>query len=159
MKAIVIYYSLTGNTKFIAEQIAQKSGAEILALKPEKDFKAGHNLVTILWGGRQSMTKVKPKLLPLTKNPADYDLIFLGTPVWAFTFAPAVRSFLAENKIKDKKIALFLCHGGTPGKAAANLEKELAGNEIIGEILFNEPLKTPEESRRKTGEWLHKIIN
>lgn len=153
-KPIIIFYSLTGNTKFIAQAIAEITSGEILELKLEKEFKSSHDLRTVFWGGKQVVTKEKPKLLPLTKNIADYNLIILGTPVWAFSVAPALRTFLSQNKLTNKKIALFCCHDGMPGKALANLKSELTGNEIIGDIAFREPLGNQAENKKKLAEWL-----
>ena len=56
--------------------------------------------------------------------------------------------------VKDKKIALFCCHGGGKGKIFQRLEKALAGNEIIGEIDFRDPLRVAkEECIKKAKEW------
>jgi flavodoxin len=55
--------------------------------------------------------KEKPVLYSFDKNPNDYDLIFIGTPVWAFSYAPAFNSFFDKIKIINKKIALFSCSG------------------------------------------------
>lgn len=157
MKILVIYYSLTGNAKLVAEIIAEKTGADLLGLKPEKELNS-NSLLKHLWGGKQVITKEKPKLLPLAKNPKDYDLIFIGTPVWAFNFCPAVRSFLAENKITDKKIVIFCCHEGMMGKTFQNLKKELANNEIIGQLDLILPIKNKDKAEQKIQDWLKTII-
>lgn len=87
--------------------------------------------------GKQTIIKELPEILPLDKNPDRYDLIFLGTPVWGSNFSSAIRSFLSKTKLKNKKIALFCAHGGdTAGQTFSNLEKELAGNQIIAKIDF-----------------------
>lgn len=103
----------------------------------------------------------KPALRPLDKNPNDYDLVFLGGPVWAGNFAPAIRSFLKKAKLKNKKIAVFCIHGGdTSGQAIINLEKEIAGNEIIGKIDFKMDAITEAQladNLRKAGEWARGI--
>ena len=82
-------------------------------------------------------------------NLADYELIVIGTPVWAFNFTPPIRTFLKENKIIGKKIILFCTHAGAMGKTLANLSVMLAGNEILGEIDFFNVLKDKEKSELK----------
>ena len=57
----------------------------------------------------------KPKIRPLTVNPADYDVIVLGTPVWWYTFAPAVKTFLESNDFSQKTIFPFATNGGRIG--------------------------------------------
>ncbi|MFH1472213.1 MAG: hypothetical protein ABIF85_04880 [Nanoarchaeota archaeon] len=54
----------------------------------------------------------KPALLPFDKDPKDYDMIFIGTPVWAFSYSAPFNTFFHETELKNKKIALFICHGG-----------------------------------------------
>jgi flavodoxin len=134
MKPLIVFYSLTGNTKKIAQAVAEAAAGEVIEIKikreiPDKGFWR-YFLI-----GAQAIKK--PVLRPLDKNPADYDLVFLGGPVWAGNFAPAIRSFLSQAKLKDKKIALFCAHGGEDAdRAFIGLEKELAANEIVGKIDF-----------------------
>ncbi|HQP91981.1 MAG TPA: flavodoxin, partial [Candidatus Omnitrophota bacterium] len=87
MKKLIVFYSLDGNTRFIARAIAESTGADMMELQPrvQPELKG---FMKYLWGGRQVFMKEKPQLLSFQKNPQDYDLIFIGTPVWAFTYAP-----------------------------------------------------------------------
>lgn len=140
MKKLIIYYSLDGNTRFVAEKIAAATGAELLELRPQKDLKA-KGLLKYLWGGRQVVQKEAPDLEAFEIDPSGYDLLVLGTPVWAFTYAPAMRSFLMNHKPIGKKVAFFCCSGGGPGKTLGAMREALAGNEILGEIGFVEPLQ------------------
>ena len=70
------------------------------------------------------------------------DIVFIGTPVWAFTCSPAVRTFLSEMSLQGKKLAFFCASGGSKGKTFQHM-RELAGpsNEVLGEIEVVEPLK------------------
>lgn len=158
MKKLIAYYSLDGNTRFIAEAIASAIDADVLVLKPKKEINP-KSLLKHFWGGRQVIMKQKPELLPFDKNPQDYDLLFLGTPVWAFDYAPSLRSFFQNVILKDKKIALFCCHGGMKGKTLENMKNALSGNKILGEIDFKEPLKgNREESVQKAKSWAKTLI-
>lgn len=136
----VIYYSFEGNTRLVAQVIAAQTGADLVELKPQKEL-ATHGFMKYFWGGKQTVMKEKPALLPLARRPEEYDLIFLGTPVWAFTFAPPLKTFLAEHSIQNKQIALFCCDEGGKGKTFANLRVALTGNEILGEIELVAPLR------------------
>ncbi|MFX0059578.1 MAG: flavodoxin family protein, partial [Candidatus Heimdallarchaeota archaeon] len=93
-RILIVYYSLTGHTKFIAETIKAAINADILALKPVKELKSDSSM-KYMWGGAQATMKKKPKLEEFSIDPLAYDLIFLGTPVWAWTFTPPIRSFLS----------------------------------------------------------------
>ena len=158
MKVLVVYYSLEGNTKFIAQKIAEAVGADLLGLKPKKETVKPHSLSKYFWGGKQVMMKEKPELVSFDHNPEEYDLLFIGTPVWAWNFTPPVNTFLSTVELKDKKIALFCCHGGAKNKTLENMEAQLAGNKIIGKIDFKEPLKNnPEECTEQAKRWAIEI--
>jgi len=158
MKRLVVFYSLEGNTKFIAENIARAVDADLLELKVKKSLDK-NSFMKFLWGGKQVFMREKPALFPLEKNPNDYDLIFIGTPVWAFTYSAPLNTFFHEAGVKNKKIALFICHGGGIRNTFGDLRKSLSGNEIIGEADFFEPLKKDAKaSAEKAKHWALKIV-
>ncbi|MFA6169747.1 MAG: flavodoxin [Candidatus Margulisiibacteriota bacterium] len=156
MKKLVVYYSLEGNTRFVAETVAKELGADLLELKPKKDVSVTSPM-RFFWGGKQVVMGEKPELFPLSKEASGYDLIVIGSPVWAFTYAPAINSFLKLQPLKGKKIALFCCHESDPAKTFDNLRKTLSGNEIVGQIDFNYPLREKEGALKKIGEWVKTI--
>lgn len=155
LKKLVVYYSLDGNTRFAAQTLSEATGADLLELVPVKKMTRGG--LKFLWGGKQVIMKEKPKLLPLEKNPEDYDVIILGTPVWAGSYAPAIRTFLAENEIKNKKVALYACYGGSAGKSLEKLRKEIPENEFLPEGGFAEPLKNADKGAEQVKEWAEKL--
>jgi len=156
LKKLVMYYSLEGNTKLIAEAIATEIGADLLELKPVKDV-SPTGFMRFVWGGKQVMLKEKPELQPFDVKIDDYDVIYMGSPVWAGSYAPAFNTFFNDNKITGKKIGLFGCYGGQEGKIFMNYRKQLEGNEIIGEIGFKDPLKHgKKESELRAKEWARK---
>ena len=109
-KMLVLYYSQTSNTKAVATEIATKLGADIDEIIPvelyEGDFKA-----TIERGKKELDEKAYPEIQPLAKNAADYDVIFLGYPIWFGTFAPPVFTFLNQVDLSGKKIVPFCTFG------------------------------------------------
>lgn len=158
LKSLVVFYSFEGNTRFIAQTIAAEIGGELLELKPKKEIQT-HGFMKYVWGGRQAMMKEKPELLPYQFDPDEFENIFIGTPVWAFTFAPPVNTFLANHTLKDKKIALFCCNEGGLGKTFEHFANSLAGNQIIGQMAFYAPLKKGKESTEIAArEWARKMM-
>mgnify|MGYP005837135737 CR=1 FL=1 len=147
-KKLVVFYSLEGNTRLIAQTISQATGADLLELQPKQELNP-KGFLKYFWGGKQVMMKEKPELLPLTKNPQNYDLLFIGAPVWAWSYAAPLNTFFSNIKLKDKKIALFCCHGGQKGKTFENMRITLADNEILGEKDFLDPLKREREKAVK----------
>ncbi len=153
MKTLVLHYSLDGNTRLVAEAIAKAAGADTLELKLAKAMPSSVPM-RIVKGGYQVVSKQCPALQPLDRKPGDYDMLFIGSPVWAGCYAPALRSFFARTPLAGRKTALFLCHGGGKGDAFGKLRAALAGNEIVAEIDFVSPLKkNPEAAVERAGQW------
>jgi len=155
-KTLIIFYSFEGSTRFVSDAIAQEIKADILELKVRDEIKT-KGFMKYFWGGRQVFQKKSPELLPFDRDPDSYELIFIGTPVWAFTYAPALRTFFNKIKLKDKKIALFCCHEIGQAKAIENMKKELEGNDIISENDFVNVLKTPRQNSLDAKLWAGNI--
>lgn len=157
LRILVVYYSFEGNTKLIAESMAKETGSDILKLEVVKPI--SNDATKYIVGGKQAILKEKPKLMPYEFKAENYDVLFIGTPIWAWNYTPALRTFFAENSIKNKKIALFSCCGSSNGKTFENIKKVLKDNEFLGEIQFFEPLKTKtEENIELAKSWAKKMI-
>ena len=158
MKTAVIYYSYEGNSAMIAQIIKGAVNADVFEIKTADTKKRG-GFALYAWGGYQVVMKKKPILQPLSVDINTYDLIILGTPVWAGSPAPAIVSFLDKTKITGKKIALFCCHGGGMGKALQKLKGLLPGNTFMGEIDFVYPAKNKEPNvlKPKIEAWLKEL--
>ena len=136
---VIVYYSLDGNTDYIARRIAEKTGAKLVRLEtkrayPRKGFKK------FFIGGRDALFGAQPELKSPFPDLAPNRNIVIGTPVWASRPAPAINTFLRRAKIDGKRIALFACSGG--GQAETCLDKMqalLAGNEILCRASFINP--------------------
>ncbi|MFO7678151.1 MAG: flavodoxin [Thermoplasmatota archaeon] len=156
---VVVYYSYEGNTRFIAQCIAEEINADMLGLKPVKEMNS-KGFFKYFWGGKKVVFKQKPELLAFDKNPNEYDIIFIGTPVWALTFTPAIRTFFSTIHLKNKKIALFCCHEGSMGKTLNNMTHHVSDNDIVGVNDFFNPLKDMrEQNKKKAKKWAGEIIN
>jgi len=141
-RAIVIYFSLEGNCKFIAEVMSEALGADLLRLETVKKLNP-KSFSKFFWGGMQASLGKKPELEKYLFESEKYDTIILGAPVWASQFAPAFNTFLDKNNLRDKQLALFCCHAGGMGKTLTKMEQKLNadGKKEIPCIDFIEPLK------------------
>ena len=159
MKNLVVYFSLEGNTEFVAQSIKENIECDILKLVPKKNYSTG-KIGKYFWGGRSVLLKEKPELLNTDIDIAGYKNLIIGTPVWCSTYAPPLKTFFSEYEIKYKNIALFACHaGGGADKCFENIKKVLDCNNFIGNISFNEPLKgNKEKIEEEISEWILKII-
>lgn len=109
-KTLVLYYSLTGNTKMVAEEIARNVGADIEAIEAVDPYDT--NFEACIQRCMQEREQgVLPEIRPAAANVADYDVIFLGYPVWFGTYAPPVIKWLEGVDLSGKKIVPFCTFG------------------------------------------------
>ncbi|HEY9058942.1 MAG TPA: flavodoxin [Pseudobacteroides sp.] len=156
-RILIVYYTQSGNSKFVAETIAQEIKADTLEIKTKKSLPKS-TFFKLFVGGMQVVFKIKPDLLPVDKKPMDYDMVIIGTPVWASSFASPFNTFFSQIDIKGKKIALYCCYGGSKGKTFDNMKNVLNGNQFIGELEIKSPLEDKSEGIRRIKEWV-KTIN
>ncbi len=115
-KVLVVYYSYSGNTKSIAQKIQQITNADIFEIKTVKPYPSNYQEV-VEQAAKEKQTDFRPEIQSTEANISQYDIIFLGTPVWWYTMAPPVKTFMSKNKFGGKIIMPFCTHGG--GGAAA----------------------------------------
>ncbi|MHA1611911.1 MAG: flavodoxin family protein [Promethearchaeota archaeon] len=157
-KIAVVFYSLEGNTKFIAQTIQEQLGADLIEIKPIKEIDNSTSK-KYMWGGRQAIMNEKPELLPYKFDASNYEIIFIGTPIWAWHLSPPVNSFIDKNSLTGKKIAVFASCGGSPKKAWLRIEKRLKKSEILGHEFFIEPLtRDKNEAANKAKQWASTIV-
>ena len=115
-KAAVVYFSWStdGNTRFAAQTIAKKIGAEMFEIKAEKPYPTDYRTCT-----REAKPECQAKTLRAIQpiaglDLAKYDAVFVGTPNWWGTMAPPVRTWVTNNKaaLKGKAVCLFQTNGG-----------------------------------------------
>ncbi|MFA5032027.1 MAG: flavodoxin [bacterium] len=146
-KILIVFYSRTGTTKKVAETIASTLKCDMEEIVDMKSRKG-------LWGwimsGKDATQNNLTTIKETTKSPDSYDLIIIGTPIWASKMTPAVRTYLSKNKEKIKNIAFFCTMGGSnAGNAFKDMEV------FIGK----QPIKTLELSAKEVaqGTYVQKV--
>ncbi len=150
MKALVAYYSLSGTTEKAAKELSgflESKGhkATVEKIIPKKGYS---KLSAYLIGCMQAMRKHTVELNPSNVNPADFGLIAVLSPTWAFTCAPPAYSFassLPEARKGQKAIAIT-ANDGTPGDGPKALAGVLGkkGYEVVASFTVS-----PKESLRE----------
>ena len=128
---LVLYYSQTSNTKTVAQEIATRLGADIEEIIPLKPYE-GDLQATVERCKQEREEGITPEIQPLTSDLSQYDVIFLGYPVWFGTYAPPVAALLDQVDLSGKKVVPF-CTFGSGGLVSSM--KDLAGKEPGAEIL------------------------
>jgi flavodoxin len=137
MKIAIVFYSFSGNTgkacQFLKDKLIEKKvDVDWRELKLEKEEKS------FIKQCLDARSKKTPPLLSADYDVSSYDLVIFASPVWAFTFAPALRSFLNNAAgLNDKKTAYFFTHGSSAGTKNALNELESLLKEKGARVQFS----------------------
>ena len=109
-RQLVLYYSETGSTKAVAEELQKQLGADIEAIECVNPY-SGNFQETIQRSGQEREKGETPALKELKSNIADYDVIFLGYPIWFGTYAMPIATLVKEQDFAGKTIVPFCTFG------------------------------------------------
>ncbi len=108
-RVLVVYYSRTGLTRTVAEAIVQHLACDLEEIVDTKSRRGPWGYVI---AGMEAVRKKLTRIERIRHNPADYDLVAVGGPVWGGTMAPAVRTYLTQRTAEIPKVAFFCTQGG-----------------------------------------------
>jgi len=151
MKTLVVFYSRTGNTELVAKTVAQVLNADLRRVEEVKERKG---IFTLVAGCFKAIKNKSSDIKPVDFNLGNYDLIFLGSPVWASKTTPAINTFISKADFKNKNVVVFFTLGGTNYKGAVKdmTEKiEKKEGKVIGSFAIRSS-KAKEEMINKTKE-------
>ena len=142
---LVAYFSVTGNTKKVAQNLAKATGADIYEIKPEKPYTSAD----LNWHDSNSRTSVemnnpksRPEIVDGNFSVDGYDTIYLGFPIWWGTAPKIVYTFLEKYDFSGKKIIIFATSGSSGlGNTADNLKSSVSTSTKIieGKVLNGNP--------------------
>ena len=154
-KVLVVYYSLTGHTKDIAGKIAVKTNADLFEIKTKEPYPTGAKLYTT------AKKEIKNKQYPAVEalpNVADYDVIFVGAPVWWYTMAPPLFSVLEQIDFQGKKVVPFSTQGSNVGKFFEDFAATAKNAQILQHASFNNmDKKYDKQVEAKVADWINKL--
>lgn len=156
MKTLILYYSYGGNTESVAHHIQKELDCDIAEILPAKPYSKNYDAV-VNQGQKEINSGYRPEIQPLAHNPADYDIIILGTPVWWYTFAPPAKTVLSSVDWEGKRVYAFATNAGWLGHTFKDIEKACAGADVKPgfNIRFDEHrLVTPQT---EIDQWIHQI--
>ncbi len=110
-KTLVAYFTLTGNTEKAAKIIAEETGADLYKIELVTPYPSEYKEQTEL-AKKELAEGTLPAIKPWPENIAQYDVVFIGSPVWWGTMSTPVRTFLASGVLKGKTVIPFVTHGG-----------------------------------------------
>lgn len=153
MKPLVIYYSYRGNTKSIVDMIQKKIDADVLRIETVVPY--GNNYNQVVNQGQDEVNRgYCPKLKPVDINLAQYDTIILGTPVWWYTFAPAMHTFLKSQNWKGKTVYPFATNGGWIGHTFEDFQRACQGADVKKGMNIRFDETTLRTSKKDIEKWI-----
>jgi flavodoxin len=156
-KVLVVYYSLTGNTKSVAERIREKTGGEVFEIETVKNYPAGYS-ECIEEAKRELQTRELPALKKSPPDMSSYDLIFVGSPVWWYTVSTPVMRFLKQADFAGKKVSAFCTHEGGIGKFFPHFQEQAQNAFVLEGLDLYKPRQTDEgEVHQALDLWLSKL--
>ena len=139
MKSLVAYFSASGYTASLAKRVAEAADADLFEIKPVDPYTDAD----LRWTNplaRCNREKIGKKDVPIAnkvENFDQYDMIYIGFPVWYYAEPNIIDTFVKSYDFSGKKVALFATSGGSDiAKASAKLQPMMKG-EIVGAKLFS----------------------
>lgn len=136
MKTLVAYYSRTGHTEQLAREIAARCGADIEKISDDGIDRSG--LFGYLRSGWQALSGARPPIRKAVRNPGDYELVVIGTPVWNWSLASPVRSYAVRHARQFKRVAFFCTEGGSGERRAWAELQRICGKPPLATIAVKE---------------------
>ena len=169
-KILIVCYSESANqnTMTAARWIQQQVGGDLCGIKTVTPYSDSYRKV-LKESKHQLDNNIKPEILPLAQKVADYDIVFVGSPVWYGTFAPPLGTFFSQNDLSGKTVIPFCTHGGGGAghlfddvAKAAPRSKVLPGLTLKGSNVIERTIGRGTASKASPDEvvkWLNEIFN
>ncbi|MEJ5292234.1 MAG: hypothetical protein WHS82_01425 [Candidatus Methanosuratincola sp.] len=153
MKALVVYYSRTGTTRKVAEEIASLVGCDMEEIV---DLKNRKGLFGFLGAGYSAFARKLTEIKAPERDPSAYDLVVVGTPIWAGNITPAVRTYLTKALAGGEpknKYALFYTSfsSGEQAKAYADFCALIKGKPVASLSVSNKEVEASKFEAKAQG--------
>ena len=157
-KTLVAYFSATGNTAAVAERLANATGADLFEIKPVAPYSAED----LDWRNDKSRASVemadkasRPEVASRVENMAQYDLVFVGFPIWWGREPSIIDTFIESYDFNGKTVVPFATSGSTPttDAAAESIHTIIPNVNVVTGARFPTDVSL-EELKTWSGEWM-----
>lgn len=130
-KSLICYFSATGATKRMAEELSKIINADLFEIKPVKEYTSED----LDWTNEESRTaiekndeSIRTEIKNKVNNINEYSKIIIGFPVWWYKEPSIIDTFIEENDLSNKEIYVYVTSGGSAVDGSFNHLKEKYGN-------------------------------
>lgn len=133
-RTLIVYHSRTGHTRRVAQALARRLDADLdeIRIVQPLDGVAGYAMCAI-----EAVAALAPALRPMHRDPAAYELVLIGTPVWFWSLSSPVRSWLEQHPLK-RRVAFFCTMGGSGAQRVFATMAGLAGRKPVATLALLE---------------------
>ena len=154
-KVLVAYFSASGVTKGVAQQLAEVTGGTLHEIKPAQPYTDAD----LDWRNKQSRSSVemqdkssRPAITDKLKNMQDYDIIYVGFPIWWYTCPTIINTFMEAYDFKGKTVIPFATSGGSSIKKACEDLKA-----TYPDVFWKEGKLLNRASKKELEDWVKKL--
>lgn len=136
MRTLIIYYSLSGNTKAVCEAVARSLDADIEAIV---ETRKRSGLSGYLQAAIDAVCGRTTAILAPRLNPSDYDLLIIGTPVWVGNISAPVKTYIQKRATTFPRIAVVCTQGGSGADRVIKKIAQHTGRVPVSTLVVNQP--------------------
>ena len=159
-KTLVAYFSASGITAKVAKKMAETIGADLFEIKPETPYTGAD----LNWQNKNSRSSVemndrssRPAIAVKAVNMPQYDVVFVGFPVWWYREPSIIDTFMESYDFAGKTVIPFATSGGSGlGDSAANMQKLAKGAKVVNGKRFSGNASA-EELKAWAGQWAEHV--
>ena len=158
MNSLVLYFSVYGTAKLVVEEIARQTGSEIIEINPVVPYDSNRSRYNAL--ARYAKKEHDEDLRPAIKNEIgleNYDIIFIGYPMWWYTFPMIIYTLFDEYDFSGKTIIPFNTHMGSKDGGTYRTIAELEPNAKILKGLPVEMSEVENGCKDKVKKWIQSL--
>lgn len=134
-RVLVVYYSRSGYTEFVAKRIAAACHADLERIE---DPRKREGVCQYLRSALEALLGWRPAIAPGRRRPANYDLVIIGTPVWFWNVASPVRTWLQRHHTALSQVAVFCTFGGSGHAKVLDDLEGLCGHRALARLALTE---------------------
>lgn len=156
-KVLIVYHSRTGNTRTVAELVQRQTGGDLVEIETVEPYPTDYDAL-VAQNVEEQRSGFLPPLRTRIDTIADYDTVFVGSPLWNVRLTPPMRSFLSSHDLSNRRVAPFVTYiVSRLGRALDDIAEGAPGAEILeGLAVLGEEAG---EAKAQVARWLATIQN